>query len=150
MLALLIAVGLREVLSKPSRSTTAMYPVDRHEPWTPSWSPPPEATGALLARHYESGLRIDLSVGGELVRCRTWLVQWLTAFEHDLSIVDRLQESTFLYVLFDERFESGELGPVSKSSSACEVGFGCYPSGPPDGVEISLEQLVKLVLRALE
>lgn len=127
-----------------------MFQVGRNEVWIADFDPAPEAAGALVARHYSSGVRLDLSLELPLSSCRDWVRDWLTAYLETLAQADRDQEVTFFYVVFDDRLSRDSLGRVAENGSVQLLRFGSSPSGPIDGEEITLAELVGLTLDALQ
>jgi hypothetical protein len=104
----------------------------------------------FVAESYPDGVHLELRlVETSLTAAASWLLHWFEGFVRRMPERDAAQEATFLNLIFDSRLSQGSEGQVTTSGSVQLFQFGCHPSGPPDGEEVALADLVRTVIGML-
>jgi hypothetical protein len=98
--------------------------------------------------HVQAGFSVSISVSGRTQAPLTWIRTWIANYE--TRMVDEIQrsEASFFYLLATASGSSD--GFVHKDGGVIEIGYGTSPAGPPDGIEVPLELVLRETRTMLE
>jgi hypothetical protein len=117
--------------------------------WLPPWRFREESAWAIVTTSTLHGVTLHIEVQDLTVtRITTWAAAWLSKYSDRSPNLINHEEITFMYLLGTSSLGAPD-GVVHKDTGVVEVGFGTDPSGPPNGLETPLTNLIDAALELL-